>query len=121
MVEWGGSGVGWAGGTVEMLVKGWVISAGRSNILKRRTLQHGDHTWQQCCNVVIIASNNVFYAFTLDSRLYFLPGKSMNKKYMVISSILFILYHIHYVQEMILLTLQQCFKQMLTTLELIRV
>lgn len=31
MVEWEGSGVGWAGGTVEMLVKGWVISAGRSN------------------------------------------------------------------------------------------
>lgn len=29
-----GSGVGWAGGTKEILVKGYIVSAGRSNILK---------------------------------------------------------------------------------------
>jgi hypothetical protein len=28
------SGVGWAGGTTQMLVKGYIVSAGRSNILK---------------------------------------------------------------------------------------
>lgn len=38
---------------------------------------------------------------------------------MVISSILFILYCIHYIQEIIPLTLKQCFKQMLTAFELI--